>query len=181
MIGLMVSIRLSLAMSFLGRYTGMTVVVMSTIVLAWLLMLGGIGLYALLAFFAPVAHHIREFELDRYLIQATELTENNGWPAFTFTLVIVWSIAVLFVTLSPFLAAVYVDPTVQQILLDLALNFVTILFGSVSLVLLLRHIRLGAIFRIIAMSAIVCAVKAMSLVMMSAAALESYPLYRFRG
>ena len=116
----MVSIRRSLAISFLRRYTGMAVGVVSTIVLARLLTPEEIGLYAVVASLTPIANHIREFGVGRYLIQTTELTEDNVRTAFTLTLVIAWSIAVLFFIFSPFVAEVFDESTVQQILMVLA-------------------------------------------------------------
>ncbi len=168
----MVSIRHSLAMSFLGRYTEMAVAVVSIIVLARLLTPGEIGLYTVLASLIPVAHKIREFGVGRYLIQTTELTEDDVRSAFTLTLVFAWSIAVLFFTLSPFVAEVFDESTVHQILMVLAINFVIIPFGSVSLALLRRHMQFGTIFKINAASAIVRAVTAISLAAMGVGAMS---------
>jgi len=159
-------------MSFLGRYTGMAVAVVSTIVLARLLTPEEIGLYSVLAALMPLAHGIREFGVGRYLIQTTELTEDDVRSAFTLTLVIAWSIAVLFFTLSPFVAEVFDEPTVRQILMVLAINFVIIPFGSVSLSLLRRHMRFGTLFKISVVSDVVHAVTAISLAAMGVGAMS---------
>ena len=118
----MVSIRRSLALSFLDRYTGMATAVVAAIVLARLLTPTEIGLYAVVASLTSIAHRFRDFGIGQYLIQTTELTEDNVRSAFTLTLVFAWSIAVLFFTLSPFVAKVFNEPTVQQILIVVAIN-----------------------------------------------------------
>ena len=168
----MVSIRYSLAISFLGRYTEMAVAVVSIIVLARLLTPEEIGLYSVLATLIPLAHQIREFGVGLYLIQTTELTEDNIRSAFTLTLVISWLIAVLFFTLSPFVADVFDESTIQQILMVLAINFVIIPFGSVSLALLRRHMQFGTILKINVASAIVHAVTSISLAAMGFGAMS---------
>jgi O-antigen/teichoic acid export membrane protein len=159
-------------MSFLEKYTGMAVGAVSTIVLARLLTPEEIGLYVVVASLVSIAYRIRDFGAGRYLIQTAELTEDIVRSAFTLTLVIAWSIAVLFFTLSPFVAEVFNETTVQQILMVLAINFVIIPFGSVSLALLRRSMQFGTMFKIGVVTDVVCAVTAISLATMGFGAMS---------
>jgi O-antigen/teichoic acid export membrane protein len=150
----------------------MAVGAVSTIVLARLLTPEEIGLYVVVASLVSIAYRIRDFGAGRYLIQTAELTEDIVRSAFTLTLVIAWSIAVLFFTLSPFVAEVFNESTVQQILMVLAINFVIIPFGSVSLAILRRRMRFGTMFKIGVVTDVVRAVTAISLATMGFGAMS---------
>jgi O-antigen/teichoic acid export membrane protein len=138
--------KLSLLISFAEKYTVLVIGVVSSMIMARLLTPGQIGIFSIGAVVVGVTQLIRDFGIGQYLIQERELTTERIRAAYTLTLVIAWAMAALLALFSAPIANFYDQPGVGQVLRILAVNCLLIPFGSITLPVLRRHMRFGAIY-----------------------------------
>jgi len=138
--------KLSLLISFAEKYTVLVIGIVSSMIMARLLTPAQVGIFSIGAVVVGVTQLIRDFGIGQYLIQERELTAERIRAAYTLTLAIAWTMAGLLALCSNPIAAFYGEPGVGQVLRILALNCLLIPFGSITLPVLRRHMRFGAIY-----------------------------------
>jgi O-antigen/teichoic acid export membrane protein len=142
------SIRRSLAFSFLEKYASTAINLVSTLVLARLLSPAEIGVFSVGAAVVGIMHALRDFGVTNYLIQEREVDHEKLRTAFTVTLGLSWLFAAVLLAGADWAAGFYREEGVRQIVWVMAANFVLIPFGSPILALMRRELqfaRLAAI------------------------------------
>lgn len=137
------SIRRSLAFSFLEKYASTAINIVSTLVLARLLTPEEIGVFSVGAAVVGIMHALRDFGVTNYLIQEREVDQQKLRTAFTVTLALSWLFAGVLFAASGWAAAFYREEGVRQIVWVMAINFVLIPFGSPILALMRRDMQFG--------------------------------------
>lgn len=160
------SIRGSIALSAIGKYLNIAVQFVSTLVIARLLTPEDIGIFAIGLAVVSFAHAIRNFGTANYLIQAHSIGPELVKSAFTLTLVIGWSAALIMILAGPSVASFYGEAGIRQILWILAANFVLLPFGSISVALLRREMRFGSLLVVEVCSSVVHASVAIGLALL---------------
>jgi O-antigen/teichoic acid export membrane protein len=140
-----VSTRLSLVFSFSEKYALLLVGIASSMIISRLLTPGETGVYSVGAVLLGIAQVLRDFGVGQYLIQERELSEEKLRAVLGTSFLFAWSLAALIAALSVPLAAFYRDARLAPVLQLLALNFMLIPFTSVTLPVLRRQMRFGAI------------------------------------
>jgi len=151
----MSSIRKSLSQTFATTYLKLIVQVVGLVVLARLLGPEEIGIYTIAAVFVAFAQELRNFAVGHYIIQEPELTPARFRAAFSVTLALGFTTALLIFLLAPYAGAFYDEPGVESILSLLALNFLLIPFGTIVLAYLRREMQFGKIMVVETSSTIV--------------------------
>lgn len=138
--------RKSLLLSFAEKYTLLLVGMASSVIVARLLTPAEIGIFSIGAVVVGITHLVRDFGVGQYLIQERSLSTDKIRAAFTLTLLIAWAMAALLILASGPVGGFYGKPGVSSVLQVLALNCLLIPFGSVTLPILRRQLRFGAIY-----------------------------------
>lgn len=159
----MTSIKRALVLSFIQRYLGFAITVVSTMVLARLLTPAQVGVYALASAAFSFAQTIRDFGVSEYLVQERELTRERLRTAFTLTLLTAWTAGLLIFSIRGVLADFYHEPGLRQTLAILCLNFVAIPFGAPAFAVMTREMAFGRILLIQTLSNLCNATCAISL------------------
>lgn len=133
------SVRSSLAWSFASRYLTVALNFTSVVVLARLLTPEEIGIYSIAVAFFAIGQIIRDFGISEYIIQEVNLTQEKLSSAFTVSLSICWSLAVLFFFISTSVSDFYGRPELSMIFHWLVANFILIPFGTITLSMLKRQ------------------------------------------
>jgi O-antigen/teichoic acid export membrane protein len=142
------SVRGALAWSFAERYLSLLITVPTTMILARLLTPTQVGVYSLCAVVTNLASILRDFGVSEYLIQERELDREKLRSAFTITLLMAWSIALVILGGRFLLADWYHEPLLADLLLVLSLNFVMLPLASPSFALLNREMAFHKIFMV---------------------------------
>lgn len=137
------SIRRSLAFSFLEKYASTAINLASTLVLARLLSPTEIGVFSVGAAVVGIMHSLRDFGVTNYLIQEREVDREKLRTAFTVTLGLSWLFAAVLLAGADWAAGFYEDEGIRQIVWVMAANFVLIPFGSPILALMRRELQFG--------------------------------------
>ncbi len=137
------SIRRSLAFSFLEKYASTALNLASTLVLARLLSPEEIGVFSVGAAMVGLMQSLRDFGVTNYLIQEREIDQEKVRTAFTVTLGMSWLFALILLAGSGWAADFYDEPGIQQIVWVMAANFALIPFGSPILALMRRDLKFG--------------------------------------
>lgn len=137
------TIRRSLAFSFLEKYASTAINLGSTLVLARLLAPEEIGVFSVGAAVVGVMHALRDFGVTNYLIQERAVDQAKIRTAFTATLALSWFFAGVLFLASGWAARFYGEPGVREVVLVMAANFVLIPFGSPILALMRRELQFG--------------------------------------
>lgn len=156
-------VRTALALSFAGKYSQYALALASNIILARLLTPTEIGVFSVAAVIATLGHVMRDFGVSQYLVQAKELSAQKIRAAFSVTLMVAWLVALVLIALSGPLATFYGSPESAAVLRVVALTFFIIPFGSVTLALLRRDFRFGALYVITLVSSLVHIIVAVGL------------------
>ncbi len=154
----MKTIRQVVFTSFSGRYMVLVINFGSTMVLARLLTPADIGIYSVAAVLVAVAHVLRDFGVGQYLIQERELNNDRIRAAFTVSLMIAWTLAVVMYLSADLVSDFYDEPGIAKILKLLCINFLLIPFGSITRSYLTREMNFSAILRIDVSSAVIQAI-----------------------
>jgi O-antigen/teichoic acid export membrane protein len=129
----MSSTRRALAYTFSSQYLVIAIQFAATVVIARLLTPAEIGIFSVGAALVGLGHLLRDFGSGQYIVQEKELTPQRIRAAFSVTLILGWSIALALLAAGPFVAVFYNEPAVKNVLWLLALNFVLLPFGSITL------------------------------------------------
>ncbi|GIK97010.1 MAG: lipopolysaccharide biosynthesis protein [Alphaproteobacteria bacterium] len=139
------TIRRSLAFSFLEKYASTAINIGSTLVLARLLTPEEIGVFSVGAAAVGILHALRDFGITSYLIQEREVGPEKLRTAFTVTTGLSWLFAaLLFIAADP-AARFYGEEGVREVVWVMAVNFVLIPFGAPILAMLRREMRFARI------------------------------------
>lgn len=144
----MSGLRRALFITFLDKYSGLVIGIMSTVILSRLLTPEEIGVFSVAAVFVLLATILREFGIGDYLVQAREVTQTGLNAAFTLMLASSWALAVILWGISGPAADFYREPGVEEVIRVLALSFILVPFGAVFMALLRREMKFGISYRI---------------------------------
>lgn len=139
------SIRQSLALSFLDRYAGLVLAIVSSMVIARLLTPAEIGVFSVVMVLLALANTFRDLGAGQYLLQAKELTPAMVRSAWAVQLGLGLLLALLCLGASWPVAAFYRDERIQPIMALLALSYLFTPFGSITYAWLMREMRFGAL------------------------------------
>ncbi|WP_445766378.1 lipopolysaccharide biosynthesis protein [Rheinheimera sp.] len=156
-------VRRSLIVSFAEKYSITFVQLISSLIIARLLSPTEIGLFSVAMLIIGFAHMLRDFGVSNYLVQERELSPEKIRAAFTVTLIIAWTAAVLLHLLSPLLAYFFEQPSLIGLINVLSINFWLIPFSSVAFGLLRRQLNFNALYWINTLTALVSSVLAVIL------------------
>jgi len=146
--------RHSLLISFAEKYIALVLNVVGSMIVARLLTPAEIGTYSIGAVVVGMAQLVREFGVSQYLVQEKHLSDDKIRAAFTLTVIVAWTMALLLVLLSNEMAAFYGEPQVRMVLRVLAVNCLLIPFGSITPIYLRRQLKFGALWCINVLSAL---------------------------
>ncbi|HEX5126677.1 MAG TPA: lipopolysaccharide biosynthesis protein [Rhodocyclaceae bacterium] len=144
----MSGLRKALILSLGQRYTQLILQFVSSVIIARLLSPKEVGIFSISAALITIAHTLRDFGLGDYIIQERELTAEKVASAFTITLLIGVSLALVLIGAAPFAASIYKEDGLRRVLQVLAFNFALLPFASIGFAMLTRDIRFDAIFMI---------------------------------
>lgn len=142
------SLRSALLYSLSTRHLSLVIQFVATIIIARLLSPEEIGIFSVGAAVVAIAHTLRDFGTSTYVIQEKELTDARLRTALTLTVLVAWSIATLLWLVSTPLSRFYDEPGVNEVLKVMAINFVLIPFGSITMALLKRDMNFRAVMYI---------------------------------
>jgi O-antigen/teichoic acid export membrane protein len=95
-----------------------------------------------------LAQAVRDFGVGQYIVQEKELNAERIRSAFTVTLIVAVILAAITASLCTVAADFYREPGVRNVMLVLALNFLLIPFGQITLGYLQREMKFGAIAQV---------------------------------
>ena len=135
----MSSVRKSLFVGFAQNYGTMIFQLAASIFVARLLAPSELGIYSVSAVLVGLAQEVRAFGVPTYIIQEKELTEGRIRSAMGVAILVGWLLAGVIALLSGPAADFYGEPGVRGVMLVLALNFLLMPFGSVTMAYLVRN------------------------------------------
>ena len=141
----MITFRSALVYSFLTRYAALILQFLATVILARLLSPTEIGIFSVGTAVIMIAHTLRDFGTSNYIIQEKELTDARLRTAFTLTVIVAWSLAGMLWSAAMPLATFYREPGVTSVLRVMAINFLLIPLGSITLALMRREMNFRAL------------------------------------
>jgi len=142
------SVRRSLVLSFAQRNSTLIIQLVASILIARLLSPHEIGIFSVGSVIVSFSHIVRDFGVSNYLIQERELTRDRIRSAQSIILLTSWTIALFVAVLSEPAAAFYGEPGVALTMQVLALSFVLLPLGAVTVALLTREMSFGRIYAI---------------------------------
>ena len=144
----MASIRRSLLLSYLDKYSTLLIGIITNLVLSRLLTPSDVGVFTIAASLVGLAGPLRDFGVGSYLIQEKELTVARQRTAMGIAMVFTWPIGLLLAALSGVIADFYQNSGIRSVILTLSLNFFFIPFTMVTVMLLRREMQFGGLYRI---------------------------------
>lgn len=157
------NVRRSLMLAGLASNFSTAIGFITSMVLARLLLPADVGLYSLTASLVGLVTVIRDFGVSAYVIREPNLDRNKIANAFGLMLVSSWTLAAVVALFRKPLSEFYGEPGMEGLMLILALNFMLIPFGAITLAYLNREMRFGANFVLTASSALVNAAVSIAL------------------
>lgn len=142
----MSSVRRSLSYSLADSYVGVGLQLISTLIISRILTPTEIGIYAVAAAMAALASTFRDFGVAEYLIQERDLTTAKIRAAFAANLLVSWLMALFLFASSNMIAGFYREPGVADVIRILAINFLIIPFGAVTMAYFRRELNYRPIF-----------------------------------
>lgn len=134
----MSSTRRALALSFTTQYLAMAVQFATTIVISRLLVPEEVGVYSVAAAFVALGQILRDFGTGQYIIQEQDLTNERIQAAFSVTLLLGFSLALIMLQIAPIAGNFYDNPGIEKIIKLLAFNFALLPFGTITAAYLRR-------------------------------------------
>lgn len=144
----MATLRKSLLINFAQNYGIIALQFTASIILARLLSPAEIGIFSVAATLIGLAQAVRDFGVGQYIIQEKELTPDRIRSAFSVILCLAVVLAAITAGLCNVAAEFYHEPGVRNVMLVLALNFLLIPFGQITLGYLQREMKFGAIAQV---------------------------------
>lgn len=135
------SFRINLAWSLFSRYINMVLQFATIIILARLLTPEEIGIYSIAVAFFGIGQIIRDFGISEYITQEKDLSSEKVASAFTVSLSICWTLALVFYLLGPVISEFYERQELEELFGWLIFNFLLIPFGTLTLSLLKRALQ----------------------------------------
>jgi len=157
------SIRRSLLLSFIERYSVLAITLVSTMVLARLLTPGETGLYSVGAALINIAQTFRDFGVATYVLQEEDLTRRRLATALGVALALAAVTAGGFVAAAPLIAGAFHEPRLQTVVLVMSVNFIGVAFASIGGARLRRDMNFPAILRISVAATLVHAIASVTL------------------
>ena len=157
------SIRKSLAFSFLDRYSGLSIAVISSMIIARLLTPTEIGVFSVVMVLLTLVSTVRDMGTGQYLVQEKELTTARIRSVWAVQLGLGFGLAALVLLASYPVAAFYSEPRMLPIMLVVALNYAINPFGSLTYAWLMREMQFQKIALMRFMSALGGALVAVAL------------------
>jgi len=154
----MTSVRRSLAIVVVENQVIFALQFVMSIIIARLLTPKEIGVYSIAVITLSAAHVLRDFGVVAYVIKEAELTAEKARATSAISFSVSWTLAVLIFLASFPMARFYEEPQLRLLTWVLAVNFVMIPFGAVSMAVLRREFHMGKIFTIRVSSAFASAV-----------------------
>jgi len=139
------STRASLWFSFVEKYALVLLALAGSMIISRLLTPAEIGVYSVGAVMLGIAQVLRDFGAGQYLISERELGTDKLRAVLGVSFLFAWPLAALVAALSLPLAGFYHEPRLAPVLQLLAFNFLLLPFSSVTLPMLRRQMRFGAI------------------------------------
>lgn len=137
--------RSALLYSFTEKYALMLIGLGGSMVLARLLTPREVGVYSVAAVLVGVLHVLRDFGVGQYLVQARELDLPRLRAVLAASLLLAWTLAALIAAGSGAAARFYGEPRLVRVLQLMALNFALLPLSALTLPMLRRALRFGAI------------------------------------
>ena len=162
----MPSIRRSLFLSFLDKYSALAISVLANLALARILTPYDVGVYSIAASLVGFAAALRDFGIGSYLLQEKELTIIRQRSAIGVAIVITWTIGGLVAAFSALIADYYSEPGLRNVILVLSINFFFIPLTMVVITVLRREMKFGALYRINLIAAICRSATALGLALL---------------
>lgn len=151
----MANIRVSLAWSYGTKYLLLAIQLISTVILARLVTPDDIGIYSVAAVFIGLGQLIREFGINRYIVQEPDLTADRIRAASTLNLAFGWTAGlIIFLAAGP-TGGFYQRQEVTEVMQLLTINFFFVPLGAITFALLRREMRFGDMMVIRVVSAAV--------------------------
>ena len=137
--------RSALLYSFTEKYALMVIGLGGSMVLARLLTPREVGVYSVAAVLVGVLHVVRDFGVGQYLVQARTLDMARLRAVLGASLLLAWTLAALIAAGSGAAARFYHEPRLVPVLQLMALNFALLPLSALTLPMLRRSLRFGAI------------------------------------
>jgi O-antigen/teichoic acid export membrane protein len=144
----MTSVRRALVIAMAENQLTFALQFVVAVIVARLLTPDEIGVYSIAVITLSAAHVIRDFGVVAYLVKEPDLSVEKVRAASAISFGISWTLAVLIALASVPLARFYNEPRLLHLTWVLALNFVMIPFGAISMAVLRRELQMGRIFTI---------------------------------
>lgn len=135
------STRKSLFFSFLDRYAGLAISVVSSMVIARLLTPSEIGVFSVTMVLLMFVATVRDMGEGQYMVQEKELTVERIRAVWAVQLGLGLGLACVVLLASYPVAVFYKEPRMREIMLVVALNYVINPFGSLTHAWLMREMR----------------------------------------
>lgn len=117
-----------------------------TVVIARMLSPAETGVFAVAAVFAALASTFRDFGVAEYMIQERELTQEKIRAALTANIATSWTMGAVLLALSNQVAEFYQTPGIADVMHILAINFLVVPFGAVTMAYFRRQLDYRPIF-----------------------------------
>lgn len=141
----MSSTRTSLLFSFLEKYALLLLALSGAMIMSRLLTPEETGVYSVGAVLLGMAQVLRDFGVGQYVVQERELGPDKLRAVLATSFLFAWVLAGAIAGLSLPVAWFYGEPRLAPLLQLLAVNFLLLPFSSVTLPMLRRQMRFGAI------------------------------------
>ncbi|HSV51243.1 MAG TPA: lipopolysaccharide biosynthesis protein [Burkholderiaceae bacterium] len=135
------STRKALAFSFLDRYSGLLLAIISSMVLARLLTPAEVGIFSVTMVLLSYLSSLRDLGAGQYLLQEKELTQERIRATWTVQLGLGLLFSLVVFLASHPVSVFYNEPRIRNIMLVLSLNFAISPFGSLTYAWLMREMR----------------------------------------
>lgn len=154
----MSDVRRSFFWSYSTKYALLVVQFVTTVIIARLVTPDDIGIYTVAAVFIGLGQLIREFGVNRYIIQEKELTAHRIRAASTLNLLFGWGTGVAVFLAANAVGAFYERTEIREVMHLLSINFVFVPLGAITFAFLRRQMRFRTIMTIRVTSATIGAI-----------------------
>ncbi|MBC7392715.1 MAG: lipopolysaccharide biosynthesis protein, partial [Variovorax sp.] len=137
--------RKALAFSFLDRYAGLVLSIISSMIVARLLTPAEIGVFSVTMVLLSFISAMRDFGAGQYLVQEKELTTERIRATWTVQLGLGLGFALIVLAAAVPVSHFYAEPRMRDIMFLLALNFAVSPFGSLTYAWLMREMRFDSL------------------------------------
>ncbi|HET7314557.1 lipopolysaccharide biosynthesis protein [Salinisphaera sp.] len=142
------SVRGALVFSTAQQYTNFLITFPTIMILSRLLTPAEVGVYSVSVTFVNIVHMLRDMGTSEYLVQLKELDEDSARTAFTINLIIAWTLALVLLFISPYMAAFFSEAGVAGVLQILSLTFLVLPVGAIINALLVRDMQFALRYKI---------------------------------